>query len=81
MQLELNYPLFLIDFPIPGNDDSRRSISLYCSLIKETINSSHKDIKFEDTKDKNSDNKSDNHNIEVSTDNSKPTAKSNDGIN
>ena len=71
----------LIDFPIPGNDDSRRSISLYCSLIKETINSSHKDIKIEDTKDKNSDNKSDNHNIEVSADNSKPTAKSNDGIN
>jgi small subunit ribosomal protein S2 len=29
----------LIDFPIPGNDDSRRSIKLYCSLIKETINS------------------------------------------
>merc|ERR1739848_891164 len=27
-----------IDFPIPGNDDARRSIDLYCSLIKETIN-------------------------------------------
>ena len=26
-----------IDFPIPGNDDARRSIDLYCSLIKETI--------------------------------------------
>ena len=23
-----------IDFPIPGNDDARRSIDLYCSLIK-----------------------------------------------
>ena len=26
-----------IEFPIPGNDDARRSIDLYCSLIKETI--------------------------------------------
>ena len=23
-----------IDFPIPGNDDARRSIDLYCNLIK-----------------------------------------------
>ena len=27
-----------IDFPIPGNDDARRAIDLYCNLIKETIN-------------------------------------------
>ena len=26
-----------IDFPIPGNDDARRSIDLYCNLLKETI--------------------------------------------
>ena len=26
-----------INFPIPGNDDARRSIDLYCNLIKETI--------------------------------------------
>ena len=31
-----------IDFPIPGNDDARRSIDLYCSLIKETIISANK---------------------------------------
>ena len=31
-----------IDFPIPGNDDARRSIDLYCSLIKETINNAQK---------------------------------------
>jgi len=24
-----------IDFPIPGNDDARRAIDLYCNLIKE----------------------------------------------
>ena len=26
-----------IDYPIPGNDDARRAINLYCDLIKETI--------------------------------------------
>ena len=26
-----------IDYPIPGNDDSRRSIDLYCRLVSETI--------------------------------------------
>ena len=34
-----------IDFPIPGNDDARRSIDLYCNLMKETINSAKKNIK------------------------------------
>ncbi len=32
-----------IDFPIPGNDDARRSIDLYCTLIKETIENAKKD--------------------------------------
>ena len=31
-----------IDFPIPGNDYARRSIDLYCSLVKETINNAKK---------------------------------------
>ena len=31
-----------IDFPIPGNDDARRSIDLYCSLLKETIQNAKK---------------------------------------
>ena len=35
-----------ISYPIPGNDDSRRSIDLYCSLIKKTINSSEVNIDF-----------------------------------
>ena len=26
-----------INFPIPGNDDARRSISLYCDLVQKTI--------------------------------------------
>ena len=37
----------LIDYPIPGNDDSRRSIDLYCNLIRETINSSNNEINFQ----------------------------------
>ena len=40
-----------IDFPVPGNDDARRSIDLYCSLIKETIENAKKELpKIEDTK-------------------------------
>ena len=31
-----------IDFPIPGNDDARRSIDLYCSLLKQTIQNAKK---------------------------------------
>jgi small subunit ribosomal protein S2 len=34
-----------IDFPIPGNDDARRSINLYCELLKDTINDAKKSIK------------------------------------
>ena len=33
-----------INFPIPGNDDARRSIDLYCNLIKETIENAKKEI-------------------------------------
>ncbi len=39
-----------IDFPIPGNDDARRSIDLYCSLIKETINNAKKEAPKEEEK-------------------------------
>tara|TARA_Y100000590_G_scaffold455377_1_gene603923 strand:- start:2033 stop:2833 length:801 start_codon:yes stop_codon:yes gene_type:complete len=33
-----------INFPIPGNDDARRAINLYCELIKQTILEAQKDI-------------------------------------
>ena len=39
-----------IDFPIPGNDDARRSINLYCDLIKSTIKDAEKLIKGEEEK-------------------------------
>ena len=42
-----------INFPVPGNDDARRSIDLYCSLIKETIDNAKKETStIEDDKDK-----------------------------
>ena len=33
-----------INFPIPGNDDARRAINLYCELIKQTILDAQKNI-------------------------------------
>ena len=41
-----------IQFPIPGNDDARRSINLYCDLIKNTIVDASKSIeKIEEKKE------------------------------
>ena len=50
-----------IDYPIPGNDDARRSIELYCNLVKETINIANKNLPNETeakTDKKNEDKKS-----------------------
>jgi len=33
-----------INFPIPGNDDARRAINLYCELIKQTILDAQKNM-------------------------------------
>ncbi len=41
-----------IDFPIPGNDDARRSINLYCDLLKNTIKDAEKLIEKHDEKEK-----------------------------
>ena len=49
-----------IDFPIPGNDDARRSIDLYCSLLKETILNAKNEVPqntIEDKNEKNSEEK------------------------
>ena len=40
-----------INFPIPGNDDARRSINLYCELLKTTIKEAEKFIKEPEVKD------------------------------
>jgi len=39
-----------IDYPVPGNDDARRSIDLYCNLIRETINNAKSSIKTPEPK-------------------------------
>ena len=44
-----------IDFPIPGNDDARRAIDLYCNLVKDTIVAAKKvapSIELKNTPDK-----------------------------
>ena len=35
-----------IDYPIPGNDDARRSIDLYCNLLKDTVLDAMKNLKI-----------------------------------
>ena len=40
-----------IDFPIPGNDDARRSINLYCELLKNTIKDAEKSIESSEVKE------------------------------
>ena len=46
-----------IDYPIPGNDDARRSIDLYCNLMKSTIEDAKKNIKQVDEIEKKDDQK------------------------
>ena len=40
-----------INYPIPGNDDARRAINLYCDLIKQTVNDAKGFIKENTIKD------------------------------
>ena len=40
-----------INFPIPGNDDARRAINLYCELVKQTILDAKKNISIVDSTD------------------------------
>jgi|TARA_B110000967_G_C18855627_1_gene547054 small subunit ribosomal protein S2 len=42
--LDTNSDPYGIQFPIPGNDDARRSINLYCDLLKNTILDANKNI-------------------------------------
>ena len=41
-----------VNFPIPGNDDARRSISLYCEVIKATILDAKKNMKINEPEEK-----------------------------
>ena len=40
-----------INFPIPGNDDARRSINLYCELLRNTIKDAQQFIKNPESKE------------------------------
>ena len=57
-----------IDYPIPGNDDARRSIDLYCNLLKETIINAKKDSP-ESVESKKTDSDVSENSLEISTDN------------
>ena len=49
-----------IDYPIPGNDDARRSINLYCELLKGTIKDAEKYIEVKSEKELKIEKKEDN---------------------
>ena len=51
-----------INFPIPGNDDARRAINLYCDLIKKTVLDAQKNITKTDEED-----------LKIETKNEKPS--------
>ena len=53
-----------INFPIPGNDDARRAINLYCDLIKKTVLDAQKNITKTDEED-----------LKIETKNEKPHKK------
>ena len=52
--LKLNIPIIAIldtnsdptgiNFPVPGNDDARRAINLYCELVKQTVLDAQKNV-------------------------------------
>ena len=58
-----------INFPIPGNDDARRAINLYCELIKKTILDAQKNISKTDEEDLK---KTDEKDLKIETKNEKP---------
>ena len=80
--LKLNIPIVAIvdtnsdptgiNFPIPGNDDARRAINLYCELIKETILDAQKNIFKTDEEDLKKTGEKD---LKIETKNEKPFKK------
>jgi len=62
-----------IDYPIPGNDDARRAINLYCDLLKQTIINAQEKIKI--TSNKNDETEIPNKKIKVEEKNDKKEEK------
>ena len=48
--LDTNSDPTFVDYPIPGNDDARRAINLYCDLLKQTIQNAQKKVTVSDNK-------------------------------
>ena len=84
--LKLNIPIVAIidtnsdptgiNFPIPGNDDARRAINLYCELIKLTILDAQKHISTKDSEEIESKEKTEKPKQEIKVETSKPKIKS-----
>lgn len=65
-----------INFPIPGNDDARRAINLYCELIKQTILDAQKNISTKYSEEIESKEKKEEPKQKIKVEVSKPTIKS-----
>ena len=84
--LKLNIPIVAIidtnsdptgiSFPIPGNDDARRSINLYCELAKQTILDAQKQISTHDSEEFESKEKKEEPRQKIKVEVSKPKIKS-----
>ena len=62
-----------INFPIPGNDDARRAINLYCDLIKQTVLDAQQNILKADSEEVKVNIKKDESKIETKKEMSKKT--------
>ena len=65
-----------INFPIPGNDDARRAINLYCELIKQTILDAQKNISTKYSEEIESEEKKEKPKQKIKVEVSKPKIKS-----
>ena len=84
--LKLNIPIVAIidtnsdptgiSFPIPGNDDARRAINLYCELIKRTILDAQKNIPTKYSEEIESKEEKENPKQKIKVEVSKPKIKS-----
>ncbi len=83
--LKLNIPIIAIvdtnsdptgiNYPVPGNDDARRAVNLYCDLVKQTILDAQKNIVKTEEEKPSVEEKIDNVDLKISTNNEKPVKK------
>ena len=83
--LKLNIPIVAIldtnsdpvgiNYPIPGNDDARRAINLYCDLVKQTILDANKEISIKSTQEPQVEQKTENFKTETKAEDSNTKQK------